>query len=159
MSESFRPIRRKDRMLDNAEVLALLEKGQYGILSINHPEGWPCAVPLSYVVIDGDICFHCAGQGEKLDRLAEDDRVTFCVVGRVEATYAASFTTLYESVVVHGTAKAVEDPAGKRDILMALTSKYLPGHIQNAPEDITRSMGNVNVFRITPVHCTGKANR
>lgn len=159
MGQAFRPIRRDDRTLDNDDALFLLDNGIYGILSANNPKGWPCEVPLSYVVLNGDICIHCASQGEKLDLIALDNRVTFCVVGRVQAAYDKNFGTRYESVVIHGTALRVEEPAGKRDILMALAQKYLPDEMNKAPDDISHGMDNAAIFRITPVHVTGKAKR
>lgn len=157
--EAYRPVRRKDREIPQQDALRLLQGGEYGFLSTVSPAGRPCGVPLSYVVLDGRICFHCATGGEKLDNIAAEPRVSFCVVGATQPVYKKNFTTLYESVVVHGSAAPVEDEGEKRRILMALAQKYLPGHMEKAPADITASMPATAVWQIIPAHITGKAKR
>lgn len=152
-------IRRKDRALPGADALALLERGEYGVLSTVDGDGAPYATPLSYVMIDGSILFHCAQVGHKIDNLSRDARVCFCVVGAVQAVYEGGFTTNYQSALAFGTARKVTDAMEKRAALMALAKKYLPEHMAKAPGDIEGSLEATAVYRIEIESITGKARR
>lgn len=157
--EEFRPVRRKDREIPREEALRLLEAGEYGTLATVSAAGVPAIVPLSYVVLEEEIYFHSAIEGEKLDHMKENPRVSFCVVGRTQPVYDKNFTTRYESVVVHGEASPVLPEEEKKRALMALSQKYLPGHIDKAPAAIASARPATAVWKITPLHITGKAKR
>lgn len=159
MEEHFRPVRRKDREIPREEAMKLLEAGEWGILATVSPDGHPGTVPLSYVVLDGNIYFHCAKTGEKTDNLKNQPRVSFCVVGKTLPIYEEDFATLYESVVVHGEAQPVVNEEAKRRALMALCQKYLPEHMEKAPAEIQSTMVATAIWRIQPLHVTGKARR
>lgn len=152
-----RTMRRRDRAMSPEKARKLLGRGAYGVLSTVGPDGWPYGIPLSYVVLDGFICFHCAAVGRKLDNLAFESRVCFTVTGEVEPVYDGGFSTYFESVVASGRAAAVEDEAEKVAILSALAGKYLPDHLDRAPADIAASLGRTAVWRIAIDHLTGKA--
>ncbi|MDL2219421.1 pyridoxamine 5'-phosphate oxidase family protein [Ruminococcaceae bacterium OttesenSCG-928-O06] len=153
------PMRRRDRALPADETLALLQAGEYGILATASAAGLPLATPLSYVLLDGALYFHCAKTGQKLDNLAAQPAVCFCVVGATRPVYDDNFTTLYESVVVHGTAALVQDATEKYRALAALCQKYLPAHMHHAEADIAGSFSVTQVVRIAPEEITGKAKR
>ena len=59
MSE-FRQMRRKRQQLSNEESIAILEKATAGTLALLGDEGYPYAVPISYVYHDGKLYFHSA---------------------------------------------------------------------------------------------------
>ncbi len=159
MSDIYRPIRRKDRALPPEETLRILEEGSYGVLSTMGEDGRPTGVPLSYVLLDGEIYFHSAMQGEKTDNLAREARVGFCVVGPVQPIFAGTCTTLYESAVVHGRASLVQDEALKRRVLLALAQKYLPAHMDAALLSVEQGLAHTAVWRITPGQVTGKGRK
>ena len=62
MSE-FRQMRRKRQQLSNEESIAILEKATAGTLALLGDEGYPYAVPISYVYHDGKLYFHSALAG------------------------------------------------------------------------------------------------
>lgn len=155
----MREIRRKDRAMPEEDMRTLLEKGEYGVLSTVGPEGLPYGVPLSYIVKDGALYFHCAHEGRKVDNLRANPQVTFTVIGATRPVYDKNFTTYYECAMVSGTAEEVADPAGKREVLMALAAKYLPEHMNKAGPDIQRSLSRTAVYRIRIERMTGKAKR
>ena len=115
-------IRRKDREISSSEALALLERGEYGILSTCGPDGQPYGIPLSYCVLNNAIYFHCALEGRKLLNSAVENRVSFCVVGKTEIL-PDHFATRYESVITSGR---VEEVTGdeKQRALEGLLVKY-----------------------------------
>lgn len=155
----YRQIRRKDRALPKAEARGLLERGEYGVLGTASAAGLPYTTPLSYIVKGQTIYFHCAPTGQKIENIAAQPRVCFSVVGKTKPVYAGNFTTLYESMVVFGTAHPVLDKTEKTQALMALCQKYLPAHMDKAAGDIAHSMQATAVYAIAIEHITGKAKR
>ena len=84
MIDMFREMRRKDRSIDKRQAVQLLEAGQYGVLSTVGENGYTYGVPLNYVYHKGNIYFHCAVEGNKMDNLMFNNRVSFCVIGTTE---------------------------------------------------------------------------
>lgn len=155
----YRPVRRADRQISEAEARVLLVSGEYGVLSTVSPDGQPYATPLSYVVIDNHICFHGALTGQKTDNLTAEPRACFCVVGQTKPVYEDTFSTLYESVLVYGDVSFVEEPEEKKSVLMALGVKYMPSFADRAPGDATAWSDKTCVFKMRIDHITGKAKR
>ena len=105
----FREMRRNKQALSDEECREILERCTSGTLAVLGDEGYPYAVPLSYVFINGHIYFHCARAGHKLDAIRACDKVSFCVIDRDEVI-PEKFTTKYRSVIVFGRAREVTDP-------------------------------------------------
>ena len=97
----FREMRKKERALGMEESEEILKNNTYGILSTVGPDGQPYGLPLSYAYRDNAIYFHCAVEGQKLDNLEANNRVSFCVVGQT-CTLPEKFSTIYESVIAFG---------------------------------------------------------
>lgn len=152
-------MRRKDRRLPEEEALAVLEGGEYGVLATVGADGWPYAAPLSYVMVDGGICFHCAREGRKLRNLAHEPRACFTVVGAARPEYAGGFTAKYESAMAFGTVSRVEEDGEKLRILELLCRKYLPDDMDKFDRDARASLRVTDVWRIRIETVTGKANR
>lgn len=158
---SSHPMRRRDRLLSQEEATTLLEGGEYGVLASAGAEGIPLATPLSYVLLDGALYFHCAMKGQKLDNIAAQPRVCFCVVGPARAYIddVGDYTTLFQSAVAHGSAHPVEDEAEKRRALLALCEKYVPGQPGMAAAAVEKSGKVTRVIRIDIDELTGKAKK
>ena len=56
----FREMRRKKQALSTEESLAILNRGISGVLAVTGDQGYPYAVPLSYVYDNNKIFFLCA---------------------------------------------------------------------------------------------------
>ena len=117
-----RELRRKEREMTGPEARELLERGEYGVLSTRGADGAPYGIPLNYCIINGAIYFHCAVEGHKLENIAVDGRVSFCVVGKTEVL-PEQFATRYESAIISGTATEVYDEE-KQLALEGLLAKY-----------------------------------
>ena len=153
-----KPIRRQDRQLDDAAAMALLKRGEYGILSTSDKNNRPYGIPVNYVVMDNYIFFHCATEGQKLENITANQGVSFCVVGRTELL-PEKFSTRYESVVVSGNADLVDDQVLKKCALDALVSKYAPDHIAAGDAYIDKLMDKTAVVRVSIDHLAGKARK
>ena len=64
-----RSMRRARLALDERECEEILKRGEYGVLAVQGDEGYPYAVPLNYVFVDGAIYFHSAKEGHKIDAI------------------------------------------------------------------------------------------
>ena len=159
MEMSFRAMRRKDRQLERSEAEACLAGGSFGVLATVDESGRPCAVPVSYVVLNGAVYFHSAKEGEKVDNIRREERVCFCVTGENEPLYNGDFTVRYESAVAHGRARLVPDGQEKMDALTVLCEKYFPDRRDEIAASLPSGSGHTLVYRIDIDQLTGKANR
>ncbi len=150
----MRAMRRWGQELPREEAWALLEKGSSGVLAVLGDEDYPYAVPLSYVLHNGKIYFHCARTGHKTDAIARHEKASFCVIAR-DQPLPEKFTTLFQSVIVFGRARLLTDPREITDILTALGEKYSPG-VPGLEEEIAGSIHRVGVIELTPERVTGK---
>lgn len=69
----FRKMRRKRQQLTEAECIDILMENTSGVLAVCGDNGYPYAVPLSYVYDNGSLYFHCARSGHKLDAIKTCD--------------------------------------------------------------------------------------
>ncbi|MBE6068477.1 MAG: pyridoxamine 5'-phosphate oxidase family protein [Clostridium lundense] len=153
----FREIRRKDRGIDTTDAMEILRKGEYGILSTVNEEGYAYGVPLSYVYMNDAIYFHCAVTGHKLDNIKNNNKISFCVVGKTQPI-AEKFTTNYESAIVFGQAEEVYNEE-KYNALVGILDKYSKGYMEPGIEHIKEANNRVKVIKISIENVTGKARR
>ena len=147
----FKNMRRKERQSTEECAVAILEKCEYGVLATVSQDGYPYGVPLSYIYKDAGIYFHSAVVGHKLDNIAANRNVSFCVVGEKQSL-PEKFTTSYESVVVFGQASQVTGEEKKA----ALLAKYSPAYLEKGKAYIENSEDKTTVIKITIEHMTGK---
>lgn len=156
----FREVRRQNRVLeDKNRISELLNESEYGFLSLGTGEnGYPYGIPLSYAYDEqaNSLYFHCAPEGYKLDSIARNNKVSFCVVG-VTKPIAEQFTTLYESVIVFGTAHIQLNDDEKRKALRLLVKKYSPGYEETGEKYMDKSWDRTAVFKVEIEHITAKA--
>jgi len=150
-------IRRKDRAVEISETMTLLAKGEYGILSTVGDDGQPYGVPLNYVYMNGAIYFHCARVGHKLENIAHNPNVAFCVVARTKVL-PAEFSTDYECAMAIGVASEVQG-AEWNDALLWLLEKYSPAFMEEGKIEISKNAKVTKVIKIDIDHISGKARR
>ena len=120
----FREMRRKNQLMSLEDSVAVLKRGTSGVLAVSGDDGYPYAVPLSYVYHDSKIFFHSAKNGHKLDAITKECKVSFCVTDKDEVV-PEEYTTYFRSVIVFGKARILENEAGKNAIKI-LAAKYSP---------------------------------
>jgi uncharacterized protein len=148
-------VRRSDRQMTEAQVRELLQRGEYGILSLVDSIGNPYGVPLNYVALDGNLYLHAATEGKKLQCIEQHPQVCFTVVGETEVL-GDQFSTRYESVMAFGPAVLVETGPEKITALTALVQKYSADFIDKGRAYIESAQSKTVVIRITPTEQTGK---
>lgn len=152
----FRPIRRQDRSMSAEECIRVLEEASAGVLALSGDDGYPYALPISYVFSDGKLYFHSAAQGHKIDAVHRSDKASFCVTDR-DQVYPEGYTTHYRSVIVFGRIRLLEDGQEKHRALLLLAEKYCSRMGQASHERIIgEEMPAVAVLEMQPEHITGK---
>lgn len=150
-------MRRSDRQLTDLQTLAILEKGNFGVLSTVDEENQPYGVPLNYVYHQGNLYFHCAPEGYKLLNINQNRRVSFCVVEKA-MLIPETFSTDYASAIVFGEAFPVE---GQEKILaLQLLIQHLAPNQETKGESYIQAQADkTEVVRITVQKMTGKARK
>jgi uncharacterized protein len=152
----FRPMRRKNQVLAEAETIEILRSCTSGVLSVAGDDDYPYAVPLSYAYEDGKLFFHCAADGHKIDAINRNNKVSFCVI-QADEVIQKTFTTHYKSVIVFGKARILKDEGEKRAALEGLVKKYSPDYIREGQVEIEHDLKIVCVVEVAIEHMTGKA--
>ena len=146
-------MRRKTQQLPRAEAEEILRAGSSGVLALAGEEGYPYALPISYVYHEGRLYFHCAPAGHKLNAIARCPKASFCVIAQDDVV-PALYTTRYRSVIAFGTIRQLEDEQAMITALDVLGRKYAPDLDPSA--EIAGSLHRVCVLEMTIDHLTGK---
>ena len=154
----FREMRRKNQALPREECLRILNEHENGVLALSGDDGYPYTVPLNHSCMDGNIYFHCAVEGHKLDAIRSCDKATVCVIDADEVD-AENATTRYRSVVVFGRVRLLEDENEKRRALIALGARFCPGREEAIMQEINESIHHTGVIELTIEHISGKENK
>ena len=149
----FPEMRRKTQQLPRAEAEEILRAGSSGVLALAGEEGYPYALPISYVYHEGRLYFHCAPAGHKLNAIARCPKASFCVIAQDDVV-PALYTTRYRSVIAFGTIRQLEDEQAMITALDVLGRKYAPDLDPSA--EIAGSLHRVCVLEMTIDHLTGK---
>lgn len=151
-------VRRRDRLMSEAQALSLLRKGEYGYLSMAGAGGEPYGLPISYVWDEaaGSVVYlHCAPEGRKLRLLAEREEVSFCVVGHTQVV-PRRFTTAYESVVARARATVVQDDDERWHAVQLILQKYAPHHVELGSQYARVSLRRTTIVRLDIDTMSGK---
>ncbi len=151
-------MRRSRQQLPDTEAAAILERGTSGVLSLVDETGAPYGVPLSYLYAEGQLVFHCAVAGLKLDCIRHEARASFCVID-TDDIVPERYTTHYRSVIVRGRIRRVEDAAEKIRLAILLGQKYRPGFLKEARQEVADSLPRLCILILTPEEITGKESR
>jgi nitroimidazol reductase NimA-like FMN-containing flavoprotein (pyridoxamine 5'-phosphate oxidase superfamily) len=148
-------MRRNRQQLSREECEQILVRCTSGVLALSGDDGYPYAVPLSYVYADGTIIFHSAVEGHKVDAIRRDSRCSFCVIEQDEIK-PAEFTTYFRSVIAFGRIQILEDDNEKVQALRLLGSRYSPGDEHGLQHEIDKSLDHVLLLRLDVEHLSGK---
>ncbi len=130
-------MRRKGNALSKEETIEILTKNTNGVLAVDGDDGYPYAVPLSYVYSEGKIIFHCAVTGHKLDGIKNNEKVSFCVVGQ-DDIIPEDFNTLFKSAIAFGKARILTEEKEKQAGLELILAKYSPEFMESGKEYIAK---------------------
>ena len=92
---------------------------------------------LSYVYAGDRIYFHCAKQGHKLDAIARQDKVSFCVIDQ-DRVVPEAYTSYFRSVIAFGRARILEEEGEVRRAIELLAERYFPEDEAGRLQEIER---------------------
>lgn len=151
----FREMRRKNQALSAEECEEILARHGVGVLACVGDDGYPYAVPVNYVYVDGKLVIHGGKAGHRWDAVHRSDKVSFCVIDE-DTPLPEVYSTAYKSVIVFGRARVLESPAEMQPYLEALTAHFVTAPKEEQLSYIRRGIAHVSLLMIEPEHVTGK---
>ena len=103
----FRPMRRIRQELPKEECEKILRNATAGVLSVLGDGGHPYGVPMSFVYAEGNLYFHSAVEGHKLDAIAKEDKCSFTIIDQNEI-HPDEYTSNFRSVIAFGRIQRLE---------------------------------------------------
>lgn len=152
----FRKMRRNRQELSAEACTVVLNRGTSGVLALLGDEGYPYAVPISYVYDGGKLYFHSARSGHKLDAVRRCPKASFCVIDQ-DQVVPEKYTTYFRSVILFGKIRILEEEGEKRAAIEKLADRYAPhGARESRDKEIRQEWKALCVLKMTVEHMTGK---
>lgn len=151
----FREMRRKRQQLSEEESIGILQKATAGTLALLGDNGYPYAVPISYVYADGKLYFHSALSGHKVDAIRNCDKASFCVIDK-DDVQPEKYTTYFRSVIAFGRIHIIEDAQEKLETARLLGDRYNPNQEEALQKELEKGLSRMVMIRFDIEHLTGK---
>ena len=124
--------RKQCEITDCKEIERILGATTIGRIATEGTDGYPYITPVNFVYHKGNIYFHSAPEGEKLDNLSQNPNVCFEVdipLAYIDSGFdpdrrICQVHQFYHSVIIRGKASVVEDGPLKVESLNALIDKH-----------------------------------
>lgn len=150
----FSKMRRFKQEISEQECIDTLKEQPRGVLAVHGEDGYPYAFPMDYIYMNEKLYFHCAKEGHKLDAIAADNRVSFCVMDegfRKDGDWALNI----RSIVIFGRVKRIDDADETLKVVRQLGLKYYPT-AESVEEEIRKAIARVQILELSIDHMTGK---
>ena len=151
----FPKMRRIKQQLDNSEVLDILKSNTTCTLALIGENGYPYSLPISYCYDEGNIYFHCAKVGHKIDCIKNCDSISLSVIEHDEII-EEKFTDKYKSVVVFGKVEIIDDEKEIRRLCRKMCAALCPNVSDGIEKEIEQFIEQTAVVKITIEDMTGK---
>ena len=146
----------------------IAENTTVGNLALNDKNGYPRIVPLNFVLIDNNIYFHGALEGEKFELLRENPKVAFSFA--IPYSFIPSYwtsekmacpaTIFFKSVHIRGSGLMVKNLEEKVKALTKLMQKHQPEGkfvpIEYESKLYKKEIESVGVFKVISEEITVK---
>lgn len=173
-------MRRKDREMNREFGLEVIDKSRYGVISMINEDNEPYGIPLSIVRDENILYFHSAMDGRKVKVFEKNSNVSVAFIGetKIPENYtkdeldeivkdeskavlliSSVFTTQYESAVVKGKVKLVEDEEEKIKAMKLICEKYTPTKMDYFNIAIKAGLKKANVYGIEIEEITAKRKK
>ncbi|MDE6792802.1 MAG: pyridoxamine 5'-phosphate oxidase family protein [Muribaculaceae bacterium] len=150
-----RKMRRFKQQLNEEESIEILCSTTSGVLSLCGEDMHPYGVPLSHVYANGNLYFHSALNGYKLDLIRQNDNVSFTVIAKDEI-HPDRYTTYFLSVIVFGKIRIIENEAEKKRILEILGHRCNAEDEEGLSAELKKGLARCVALEMTIDHLTGK---
>ena len=152
----FREMRRFKQQITTEECKKVLKEEKRAAFSVIGDEGYPYTIPINFYYDEADniIYFHGAKEGHKMDCLKQCDKASFCVMDK-GFKKDVEWAVHYQSVIVFGKIKMVNDPDKVKEICTQLCLKFT--NDQNyIDHELKYSGPSVQCFELIPDYISGK---
>ena len=147
--------RKKNEVTDHQEMQDVIRASQVMRLALCL-DNEPYVVPMSFGYDGSALYFHCATEGLKVDILRRNPRVCCLfeqgLVFDPKGANPCAWGFAYATVIVHGEAERITDPAEKLAALQVITNQYSTNG-EHVPAD---KVEKVEVWKIGILKMTGK---
>ncbi len=158
--------RKACEVTDPVLIEKILADANIGRMATTDADGYPYITPVNFVYHKGNIYFHCALTGEKLDNIRKDNRVGFQVdiplaymdSGFTNQSSPCKLHQFYHCIIIRGKAGVVTDDAIKTDALNALVAKHEPGVPLDKVHAEMPMAKSCAVVEIIPEHLSAKSD-
>ncbi|MFO8053743.1 MAG: pyridoxamine 5'-phosphate oxidase family protein [Bacteroidales bacterium] len=148
---------RVKKITDESEILGVIKKCRVCALAMVDKQNHPYVVPMNFGLHNGDIYFHGAQGGRKMEILKSNPQVAVNFTADHKLRYqnehvACSYSMKYRSVIVEGEVEFIDDKAGKIKALDIIMGQYTKGKFNyNDP-----AIREVAIFRLSTKKITGR---
>ncbi|MBN1856585.1 MAG: pyridoxamine 5'-phosphate oxidase family protein [Dehalococcoidia bacterium] len=158
--------RKHSEVTDMQEIERILSATNIGRMATSGSDGYPYVTPVNFVFHEGNIYFHCAPLGEKLDNVARDPHVCFEVdipLAYLDASFepdrrGCRLHQFYHCVIIRGEASILPNGPVKTAALNALVAKHEPGAAMEPLTEDLPGYAGCNVVQIRPVTMSAKSD-
>lgn len=150
----FRELTRKKQQLTLNECKEILKNEVRGVLAVNGDDGYPYALPINFYFDEENnkIYFHSGKVGHKLDAIAKNNKVSFCVYDKGYHK-DGHWSLNIKSVIIFGHIYIVNE--WKDDLIVAF-SKRFTDDTEYIYSEIEKFKGNTVLLCLNIEHITGK---
>lgn len=162
-------MRRKDREMSREFGIEIIDKSQYGLVSMIDNDNLPYGIPLSIVRVEDLLYFHSAKEGKKVNIFEKNPEVSIAFVGQpiVPDIYSDEeldeivkdqskimllasnvFTTYFESAIVTGKVRLVEDEEERIKGMRSICEKYTPTKMKYFEAAMESGSSRTNVYSV-----------
>lgn len=153
----FRKMRRFKQELPFEDCVKVLNSGKRGVLSVIGDDGYPYGIPLNYLYDEttGNLYFHSAKEGHKIDAIKNCSKVSFSVWNQTHKD-DDGWSWHYNSVVAMGRAELVADFDKTVEIARKIGLKYNPSP-NDVEQEINKAVSRVLIIAVKIEHLSGKS--
>ena len=150
----FRELTRKKQQLTLNECKKILKNEVRGVLAVNGDDGYPYALPINFYFDEENnkIYFHSGKVGHKLDAIAKNNKVSFCVYDKGYHK-DGHWSLNIKSVIIFGHIYTVDE--WKDDLIVAF-SKRFTDDTEYIYSEIEKFKSNTVLLCLNIEHITGK---
>lgn len=147
-------MRRKKQALAEGEIVEVIRRNTYGVLSLCDEDGMPYGVPLNYAYANDRFYFHCAKTGYKNDIIGSGVKAALTIVDS-DTVIPETFSTDYISIIARGTMKPITGDAAMDAIVLLAAQLGIDDAVAQKKE-IEGAFDRVEMFCFTPEVISGK---
>ena len=131
--------------MDATAVMRFLRTHHHVVLSTQGSDGWPHAVPITYVMLDGKLAMSSNRRSQKVVNMMQDERVS-CLVEDGDTHESR------RGVLVFGSAQVVADSALVIEVMEAILATNPLGKAA-VPLPLEEMARNRVAILVTPLRC------